>query len=183
MKKMLKKIESFYRYLSPMRVVLVSCGDIERANIITIAWCSAISASPPILGIAVHPKRHSHKIIKKKREFVVNAPTFGLLKETHYCGSVSGKDVDKIESTGMTMIPSVKVKSPSIKECAVNCECRVIEGRRYGDHTWFVGEVVNVRYDTEVFKDGKMKDEFSPILYLGGNVYSNKWGKIVEMKR
>ncbi len=81
--------------LYPVPVVLVSCGNQDLANIITIAWCGVVCSNPPLLTISIRPSRHSHNVIKEAGDFVINIPTQGLLKETDICGTVSGRDKDK----------------------------------------------------------------------------------------
>lgn len=45
-------------------VVLVSCGTMEKPNIITTAWAGTICSDPPMIGISVRPSRYSHSLIK-----------------------------------------------------------------------------------------------------------------------
>ena len=54
-------------------VVLVSCGDEgAKANIITLGWVGVANSDPPMISVAIRPERHSHGIIKRTGEFVVN---------------------------------------------------------------------------------------------------------------
>lgn len=177
----MEDLGKFYRYLSPNVVVLVSCGEGEERNIITIAWQGPVSSNPPLHGIAIHPKRHSHGIIEKYEEWVVNLPVFEILKEVHRCGRVSGREVDKFSDTGLTAVPSAKVGAPTIKECPFNVECKLHSRHSLGDHTLFVGEVVHVRQEPGVFDGSKMSKEFSFIGHLGGNDYIDRWGRNVKM--
>jgi flavin reductase (DIM6/NTAB) family NADH-FMN oxidoreductase RutF len=131
-------------------VVMVTCGEGEEANIITVGMYMPISTRPPLVCIGIAPKRYSHQLIDKTGEFVVNSPSITLEKEMHYCGIKSGRQVNKWEETGLTPIPSLKVKTPRIKECFGHLECKVVEKHTLGDHTLFVGEVVATSADAEV---------------------------------
>ena len=51
--------------LSPVPAVMVSCGDGEEKNIITIGWTGIINSDPPITYISVRKSRHSHHLIEK----------------------------------------------------------------------------------------------------------------------
>ena len=53
---------------APLPAVLVSVGDMEESNLITIAWTGILSSDPPRTYISVRPSRYSHKIITEKRE-------------------------------------------------------------------------------------------------------------------
>ena len=58
--------------LAPVPPVMVSCGDMETSNIITIAWTGILNSNPPKTYISVRPQRHSFDIIKNTKEFVIN---------------------------------------------------------------------------------------------------------------
>ncbi len=135
--------------LFPVPVVLVSSGD-EKPNIIPIAWTGVLCSDPPILGVSIRPIRHSHGLIMKNKEFVINIPSVEILKKADYCGAVSGKDVDKFAATGFTPIPGSEVKVPLIAECPVNIECKVTTVVSLGTHDLFMGRVVAVHADEEV---------------------------------
>jgi len=137
--------------LYPLPVVLVSSGDKDRANIITIAWCGVVSSEPPLLSVSIRPSRYSHKIVSEVGDFVINIPSEKLLKKTDFCGIVSGScSVDKFKSCGFTKIASLKVSSPIIAQCPVNIECKVIKSLKLGAHDMFIGEVLAVHVDKDI---------------------------------
>jgi flavin reductase (DIM6/NTAB) family NADH-FMN oxidoreductase RutF len=71
----------------------------------------------------------------------------------HYCGTESGRRIDKFKKTGLTAMASLKVKPPRIKECFGHLECKVVQKHTCGDHTLFVGEVVAASVDEKVMED------------------------------
>jgi flavin reductase (DIM6/NTAB) family NADH-FMN oxidoreductase RutF len=133
--------------LSPVPVVLVSCGGVRewKPNLITIAWIGSVCSDPPMLSISVRPERYSHDIIKATGEFVVNVPSADQAKTTDWCGVVSGRDTDKFSATGLTPAPAVKVGCPIVAECPLNIECRVKKTLQLGSHTLFLAQVVSVQ--------------------------------------
>jgi len=137
----------------PVPAVLVTCGHGEQANIITIAWTGTLCSKPPQLGIGVRPQRHSHSLIKKTGEFVVNVPPERLLEKVDYCGMVSGREVDKFEAAGLTAAPASVLKTPIIVECPINIECRVTQIIPLGSHDLFIGEVVAAQIDEEILNE------------------------------
>ena len=143
--------EKYVYYTFPKMAALVTVMDKEKQNIITLAWHSPLSFKPPLYGISIDSKRHSHNLIMDSKEFVVNFAPFSIVDKLHYCGRHSGRNVDKFRETGLTPIPGEKVKAPLIKECYSHLECRLVEAKKYGDHTFFVGEVVNVAADENAF--------------------------------
>ena len=138
-------------------VVLATCIDSEgKANIITLGMYMSISFDPTLVCIGVSPKRYSHDLIAESGEFVVNVPSIGLEKEAHFCGTKSGRDVDKFAETGLTPVPAKTVKPPLIKECFGHLECRVVQSHVCGDHTLFVGEVLSSSVRDDVLTGGKL---------------------------
>jgi len=154
--------------LYPCPVVLVTCADsVGKPNIITLAWAGVVCSDPPMLGLGIRPHRYSYRLIEDSREFVVNIPTENILRETDFCGEVSGKDVDKFRETGLTPEPAEKVKPPLIKECPVNIECVVRSKVPLGVHHLFLGEVVQVHVDQEILDEEGEIDfaKASPFVY------------------
>ncbi len=142
----------------PPPVVMATCVDKEgNPNIITLGMYMSISHTPPQVCIGVAPQRYSHDLIAETGEFVVNVPPIDIEKEMHYCGTESGRRVDKFKETGLTPIPALKVKPPRIEECFSHIECRVVKSVVCGDHTLFVGEVVATTANRDVM-DGDVID-------------------------
>lgn len=127
----------------PEPVVLVTSLDKEgHANIITLGWSMCTSFVPPMVAISIGKSRYSHKIITEGKEFVLAFPHEGMVKEVLYCGTHSGKEVDKFKETGLTAISGKHVRPSLIEECLVNMECRVVGELDTGDHTVFAGEIL-----------------------------------------
>lgn len=172
-----------YRLLHPRHVVLVSCSDkTGKANIITLAWSMPTSIQPPLLVISVRPERYSHRLIEEAGEFVVNVPTMEIVKETLYCGRVSGSECDKFASTHLTASPARKVQSPIIKECVAHLECKLTQTITTGDHTLFVGQIltayVNEGIFTKTFKFHLRK--VKPVLHMGGDSFVTISSRVVK---
>jgi len=146
-RKELKPSNSLY----PTPVILVtSVDETGRPNIITLAWAGNLCSAPPQVGISIAPLRYSNNLIREGKEFVVNIPTSDILRETDYCGIVSGKNTDKFKDTKLTPMKAAKVKPPMIKECPVSIECKVKNIVPLGSHDLFIGEVVNLEVDENV---------------------------------
>lgn len=133
-------------------VMATVVGDDGKPNIITLGMYMPISIDPPLVCIGVAPRRYSHTLIEESGEFVINTPSIDLEEQMHYCGIKSGRDVDKWAETGLTPMPSLKVKPPRIEECFSHMECKVVQTHTCGDHTLFVGEVLATTVDEGVMK-------------------------------
>lgn len=167
------------RLLHPMHTVLVSCiGKKGKPNIITLAWAMPTSINPPLVAISIAPRRHSHALIEETKEFVVNIPTMNILKETLFCGRASGRDHDKFKEAGLTRLRGRKVKAPAIKECVAHLECKLHSQITTGDHTIFVGEIIEAYADKEVFRKEYDLKKAKMIFHLGGNDFATLAPKI-----
>ena len=110
----------------PLPAVMVSCGsEPSEYNILTVSWTGTVCTDPAMCYISVRPERHSHNIIRKTREFVINLTTKSLAYATDWCGVKSGRQYDKFKEMGLTVVPATRVKSSLIKESPVNIECIV----------------------------------------------------------
>ena len=128
----------------PMRVVWAVAQHGNKTSICPLGWKMNTSSSPPMMAISVAPSRFTHDLIVNAGEFVLAWPGEDLADATLYCGTHSGRDVDKFKETGLTPIAGEHVKTPLIKECIANLECRLIGRLTTGDHSIFAGEVLNV---------------------------------------
>ena len=162
--------------LSPVPVVMVSCGDGEEKNIITIGWTGIINSDPPMTYISVRKSRYSHHIIKKTGEFVINLTTEKLAFAADYCGVKSGREVDKFKEMKLSPESADIVKCPMIAQSPVNLECRVIEVKSYPTHDMFIAEIVAMHADDGIVNE-KGKIDMSAaglIAYVHGEYFGLK---------
>lgn len=159
----------------PLPAVMVSCGDNpENYNIITIAWTGTICSDPPMCYISVRPERHSHALIERTGEFVINLTTEALARQTDWCGVRSGRDYNKFREMGLHAEQAQLVKAPLIAESPLNIECKVVEVKRLGSHDMFIANVVAV--DAEESLIDKSTGQFQlnhagPLAYSHGKYY------------
>ena len=173
------ELSSAYRLLHPMHTVLVSCADkTGKPNVLPLAWAMPTSRDPPLAAISVGLSRYSHELIEETREFVINLPTVDIIKETLACGRTSGKTSDKFAETGLTPLPARKVKAPIVKECIAHLECKLHSQFKTGDHTVFVGEIVDAYANTGVFTDAYDIEKALMLYHLGGNVFATLDSKV-----
>ncbi len=146
--------------LAPLPPVMVTSGDMENSNIITIGWTGITNTIPPKTYISVRPKRHSYNIIKGSGEFVINLTPASLVKAADYCGIYTGAKVDKFAKCNLTKEPATEVKAPLIAECPLSLECRVTDIIPLGSHDMFMADIVAVNVDESlVDKEGKLHIE------------------------
>ena len=104
----------------------VKSGD--EINTMTIGWGSiGVIWSIPIFTVAVRYSRHTYDLLKNTDEFTVSIPIkVNMKKELSYCGTKSGKDVDKFKECNLSFKNGIKVNTPIIKDCELHYECKIV---------------------------------------------------------
>ena len=177
-------------FIYPLPAVMVSCGTMEKSNIITVAWTGIINTDPAMCYISVRPTRYSYEMIKKTGEFVINLTTKDLAYATDWCGVKTGAKVDKFKEIKLTKEKANFVNCPMIKESPVSVECRVKEIRELGSHHMFVAEILGINADEKYINENGAFDisKCDLIAYSNGNYYSlgkkiGRFGFSVQKKK
>ena len=142
--------------VAPVPSVMVTVGDMEKSNIITVAWCGITNTVPPKTYISVRPERYSYGILKEKGEFVINLTPSALAKKADLCGMLTGKKVDKFKECGFTKEKATKVDSPMIGECPISIECKVTDVIPLGSHDMFLADIVAVNVEKSLLEGEKL---------------------------
>ena len=177
-------------FLYPLPAVMVSCGTMEKSNIITVAWTGILNTDPAMVYISVRPSRYSYNLIKEQGEFIINLTNKDLAKATDWCGVKSGQNIDKFKEMKLHKEKAKFVKCPMIKESPVSVECRVKEIKELGTHHMFVAEVLAINSD-EKYIDEKGAFDISKcdlIAYSNGHYYQlgkkiGKFGFSVQRRK
>ena len=120
--------EILYRMQSRHGGVLCSVAKPDgEQNVLTLGWgqMGPNYEGHPIFTIAVAPPHYSWHFLETLPEFVIGVPDDELRPAVDFCGTQSGRDMDKFEAAGLTPVTSVHVKPPSILQCPLNVECRI----------------------------------------------------------
>lgn len=152
----------------PVPAALIVSGTYEHPNIITVSWIGIMGSDPPTIAISLKKSRYSLKLIRDSNEFTVNIPSAELLKETDYCGIVSGRKRDKFSDVNFTPLNGIKVGTPIIKECPFNMECIVNNEVEVGEWVVFFAEIVETHIDKDKLNTSNMKIDISkvnPLVY------------------
>ena len=160
--------------LAPLPAVLVTCGDSENANIITIAWTGILCTKPPVMYISVRPERYSYGIIKEKGEFAVNLTTSAMVRQTDLCGVKTGASGDKFKMSGLHKTDSFMISAPIIEESPLSLECRVRKIIPMGTHDIITADILCADADERyIDSKGKLNLQQSGIMaYSHGEYFS-----------
>ena len=176
--------------LAPVPPVLVSCGTVEKPNVMTAAWTGIINSEPAMTYVSIRPSRFSHQLISQSGEFVINLANLPLATAADFCGVKSGRDIDKFKEMNLHKQEAKFVSCPLIKESPVSVECKVKEIKKLGSHDMFIAEVLSIDAD-ETYIDSNGAFDISKcnlIAYSNGHYYSlgkkiGKFGFSVRKKR
>lgn len=131
--------------LYPMPVTLVGATVEGKPNYITIAHVGILDMHT--ISVSMARVHYTNAGIREQGTFSVNIACESLVRETDYCGLVSGRKGDK-SRLFKTFYGDLET-APMIEECPINMECRLARTIEMPSHDVFVGEVVQVYCDSE----------------------------------
>lgn len=159
--------------LAPLPAAIVTVGNMERHNALTVAWTGILATIPPRTYVSVRPARHSYGMLKEGGEFVINLASSDMAKEVDFIGIYTGAKMDKLAKLSLDVAPSEVVSAPTVSRCPIAIECRVAQVMPMGSHDVFIGDIVNISCHNDLFdEDGKLHYEKADLLaYSHGEYY------------
>lgn len=159
---------------APLPPALVTVGEGETANVLTVAWTGILASTPPRTYVSIRPARHSYKILKEQGEFVIHLPSADMARAVDYAGIFTGAKVNKFEKCGFACVPSETVAPPTIAGCPLALECRVTEVIPMGSHDVFMADILRITcHETLLDEKGKIHMERANLLaYAHGEYYT-----------
>lgn len=142
-------------------LLLTSIGQNGKPNVMTIGWgLQGILWRKPVFMVAVRHSRYTHKLLEETGSFTVNIPRRDMGKVIDYCGTVSGRDHDKIKELGLKTVSGKMVAAPILVDCVIHYECKTIGKAEVGsmivdkdvisscypkgdNHTVYYGEILS----------------------------------------
>ncbi|MEM5811265.1 MAG: flavin reductase family protein [Candidatus Aenigmatarchaeota archaeon] len=168
----LSKTKFYHYYPCLPCVVVVKHG--EKLNGMSVAWNTGLSFEPPLFGVSISPKRFTYSLIKEAKEFTANFLSFKDIKIIAGFGRISGRNIDKFKTFKAEIENSKFISTPILKNAYASYECKVIDIIKTGDHDLFVGKILGIHYDEELFeKETKIPnmEKIQLALYLGADFY------------
>jgi flavin reductase (DIM6/NTAB) family NADH-FMN oxidoreductase RutF len=130
------------QYLEPGPIVLVSSKWRGKTNIMTMGWHMVMEFTPSLVACLISSGNHSHRMIRRSGECVINLPTTTLTDQVVGIGNSSGSDIDKFAEFGLTADAADDVEAPLIGECHASFECRIHDDVLIDKYDVFILEVV-----------------------------------------
>ena len=96
-----KKMTRLVEFTTPQMPAILSVGDKNHYNSMTIGWGSlGVSWQKPIFTVYVKDERYTYDLIQKTDVFTVSIINKNLLPKFAVYGSKSGRDINKEEVAG-----------------------------------------------------------------------------------
>ncbi|MBM6617956.1 flavin reductase family protein [Bacillus suaedaesalsae] len=158
----------------PGMVALVTVSNQGKDNIMAAGWHSYISYDPPIYGVAIGRERFTYHLMKEAGTFAINFLPYEKASFIQQAGMLSGEKIDKFELAKMDNEKGRMTGSPILNDSYIAYECEVIDRNSYGDHDWFVGNIVQFYRDNEKFLENGLPnfEKLAIPLYIGRSTYS-----------
>lgn len=154
--------------LFPTPVLMVGSYDKEgKPNIMNAAWGGICSSNPPAITVSIRKERHTYPAIMERKAFTVGVASASTVAEADYVGIVSGRNVDKFATSTLTAVKSDLVDAPYAAEFPVVLECRLLQTVEIGVHTQFIGEILDVKVNSDMLADDGLPDimKIKPLIF------------------
>ncbi len=149
--------------LYPLPTTLVGALVNGKPNYTTIAHVGIMDLESVSLGM--NKLHYANLGIKENKTFSINIPSTKMIKETDFCGLVSGKTVNKADMF-KTFYGKLKT-APMIEQCSINMECELIKTVDFPNHDVFIGKIVATHCDDNILTDGVVDfEKVQPILFV-----------------
>jgi len=146
----------------------------QEKNPMTIGWCQwGVIWGMPVCTVLVRQTRYSHGLLERDGVFTVCAPEKGTMKkDLAFCGSRSGRDMDKKAQLKLATVPARAGGVDALAGCALHFECEVVFKLEMGGHMDTLAPEIRRRFYDPAAQEGE-----------DGNPHTVYFGKIVAAYR
>jgi flavin reductase (DIM6/NTAB) family NADH-FMN oxidoreductase RutF len=149
--------------LYPLPTTLVGALVDGKPNYVAVAHLGINDFET--ISIGLHKNHYTNIGIRANKTFSINIPSVNLIKETDYCGIVSGRNHDKA-ILFKTFYGKLKT-APLIEQCPINMECQLTQTIDLPTHDLFMGKIVNTHADPAILTNGIVDfEKIQPILFV-----------------
>ncbi len=130
--------------------MLITAGNINNYNTMTASWGGlGVLWNYNVVTCYVRPQRHTFKFTEEFEFFTLSFFPAEYKKALSYCGSHSGKDVDKAKETGL--IPIATENSVAFKQAKLIIECRKLYTDSFSPDNFIDKLLINKNYPNSDF--------------------------------
>lgn len=151
-----------------------------RTNLAPFSFFTVVCVVPPMISLTIarNPdgsEKHTLKNVRETGEFCFNVVTEAVWEQMVDTANAVPEQDSEFDRTGLTALPSVKIKPPRVKQVPIHFECRLHQVLELGPnrHPLVIGEVVLMHVDPGCMTDGYIDmRKLHPVGRLNGFFYS-----------
>ncbi len=137
-----------------------------RVAAATINWVTQASFEPPLVAVGIKADSQTHDIIKERKCFALNILGKGQQGQAFTFFKALVREGNSI---GGESFHSGQTGSPILENTPAFVECNLVETVEKGDHSIFIGEVINSGINKQ--PEGRADDAILWLKDLGEKVY------------
>lgn len=104
--------------------MLITAGNETRPNMMTASWGGlGFLYNKPIAFCFINPARYTYQLMETGDTYTLTFYTEAYREALNYCGHHSGRDTDKVQASGLTLL-SLPSGAPAFQEAWLIIECR-----------------------------------------------------------
>lgn len=157
-------------------------------NVAPYGMIMSVSYSPLTYAVGSDKDRDTYRNILQTKDFVLNIANTLLLNQIDISAEKFPPDISEFDKANLTPIPSLKVKSPRVKECPGHIECKlqsIVEINK--KEVIIIGRAValSINKDLHIFDFARQKGMLDPIFAIrpyNRKVYYFSLGRFVAKK-
>ncbi|HEX7734150.1 MAG TPA: flavin reductase family protein [Ktedonobacteraceae bacterium] len=149
-----------YRYFASTVALITSQSEGQQRNVMACEWTMNVCRHPLKIMTLINKDDLTHELIMASGEFGVNLCSEEQSSLSHFAGSNTGREEDKLHNTIFNglLYTATRIQAPMIRGCVLNAECVVEQAIDMGKHTAFIGRALAAR----------LNPNLRPLLYHQG---------------
>ena len=171
--------------IAPRPIAFASTIDAKgNVNLSPFSFFNVFSSNPPILifsparRVRDNTTKHTLQNAAETKEVVINIVDFSIVEQMSETSKEYDKGVNEFTETGLTEVPSIKVKPPRVMESPVSFECVVENIVSLGEHggagQLVIAKVVHIHVKSDLLDENDQIDseKLDLVARLGGDWYT-----------
>lgn len=164
----------------PVPIALVGVLVDDKPNFTEVGDVGIMGLNPPYVFVSLGEKSYSKLGITQTSQFSLNFPNTTLMSKVDFCGTSSGRKVDKASLFSLFHDPEGLPNLPLIEDCPVNLACEVVEHLTLEHRNIFIGKVIQTYVNEDCFVEIDGKQHLADLTVLDPLIYAldNRYYKI-----
>jgi flavin reductase (DIM6/NTAB) family NADH-FMN oxidoreductase RutF len=171
--------------VAPRPIALASTIDSKgNVNLSPFSYFNVFSSNPPILifspsrRVRDNTTKHTLENAIETKEVVINLVNYSIVEQMSQSSREYDRGVNEFVETGLTEVPSLKVKPPRVLESPISFECKVDNivslGESGGAGQLIIAKVIQIHINRDYLDaEGNIDSEkLDLVARMGGDWYT-----------